>query len=112
MRPTVREPARETPVIDEADVVVLGGGPAGIAAAVAAARMGADTLLIVDVDMPHLNGLEFVRWMRADPNTRKVPVIFMTAFERFQPEATALGADCLLKPLVEKALVELVGRRF
>jgi hypothetical protein len=39
-------------------------------------------------------------------------VIFMTAFERFQPEATALGADCLLKPLVEKALVELVGRRF
>jgi DNA-binding response OmpR family regulator len=83
--------------------------------AVAARRMlvgSTPDLLIVDVDMPHLNGLEFVRWMRADPNTRKVPVIFMTAFERFQPEATALGADCLLKPLVEKALVELVGRRF
>jgi hypothetical protein len=35
-----------TPVIAETDVVVLGGGPAGVAAAVAAARLGADVILI------------------------------------------------------------------
>ncbi len=41
-----REPARELEIIAEAEVVVCGGGPAGCAAALAAARAGADTLLI------------------------------------------------------------------
>ena len=42
----VHEPPRRTPVLARAEVVVLGGGPSGIAAATAAARAGADTLLI------------------------------------------------------------------
>ena len=46
MPATITEPARQTPVIAEADVVVLGGGPAGIAAATAAARTGASTILL------------------------------------------------------------------
>src|SRR5271170_4001901 len=43
---TLSEPSRATPVIGEYEVVVLGGGPAGIAAAVAAGRTGRLTLLI------------------------------------------------------------------
>lgn len=43
---TYREPAREIPVADEADVIVAGGGLAGLVAAVAAARNGAGVLLI------------------------------------------------------------------
>ena len=42
----MREPARNTPVIANVDVAVLGGGPAGFNAAVAAARQGVSTILI------------------------------------------------------------------
>ena len=47
MRPaTVHEPARDVPVLAAPDVLVVGAGPAGIAAACAAARAGAATLLV------------------------------------------------------------------
>jgi len=43
---TVRLPEREIPVVSRPDVVVVGGGPAGISAAVSAARNGASVSLI------------------------------------------------------------------
>ena len=40
------EPKKELPIIRECDVVVIGGGTAGVVAALASARTGADTLLV------------------------------------------------------------------
>jgi hypothetical protein len=51
----VREAARETPVHARCDVLVVGGGPAGTAAAIAAARRGARTILLERHN--HLGGL-------------------------------------------------------
>jgi 2-polyprenyl-6-methoxyphenol hydroxylase-like FAD-dependent oxidoreductase len=52
---TLSEPAREVPVYRNCDVLVVGGGPSGTAAAVAAARTGADVVLLERYN--HLGGL-------------------------------------------------------
>ena len=52
---TIAEPAREIPVFAETDVLVVGGGPAGTAAAIAGARLGAEVLLVERYN--HLGGL-------------------------------------------------------
>lgn len=52
---TWREPARDLPIFAETDVLVVGGGPAGTAAAVSAARLGADVMLLERYN--HLGGL-------------------------------------------------------
>lgn len=43
---TILEVQRQTDVLHEAEVIVVGGGPAGISAALSSARMGAQTILL------------------------------------------------------------------
>ena len=43
---TIREPARTVPVFRDCEVLVVGGGPFGTAAAIAAARAGAEVVLL------------------------------------------------------------------
>ncbi len=52
---TIREPAQDVKVCQEADVVVLGGGPGGVGAAISAARSGAKTILVERYG--HLGGM-------------------------------------------------------
>jgi len=54
-RETVREPARDVPVFTRCDVLVVGGGPAGCAAAASAAQLGACTVLVERYG--HLGGM-------------------------------------------------------
>lgn len=52
---SIVEPAREIPVLENTDVLVIGGGPAGVAASIAASRGGARTILVERYN--HLGGL-------------------------------------------------------
>jgi len=52
---TLKEPARDIPIYRQCDVLVVGGGPSGTAAAVAAARSGAEVVLLERYN--HLGGL-------------------------------------------------------
>jgi hypothetical protein len=89
---TIQEPARDTPVYGSCDVLVVGAGPAGTAAAVAAAREGADVVLIERYG--HLGGLStggLVSWIdrMADWNGELVVAgIGKELVDRCGPDAT------------------------
>jgi two-component system, chemotaxis family, chemotaxis protein CheY len=49
-------------------------------------------LIISDVNMPHMDGFEFVAALREDPDLRAIPVIFMTTGAEFEQRGRQLGA--------------------
>jgi DNA-binding response OmpR family regulator len=65
-------------------------------------------LLIVDVEMPYMNGLELVATMIADQTVPWIPVIFLTGKEGLEDRAEALGAAYLKKPCKTDDLLRLV----
>jgi hypothetical protein len=78
---TITEPERKIPVFAETDVLVIGGGPAGAAAAIAASRAGAETYLVERYN--HLGGLwtgglvlPLLSTHAVDKNNRRKQVIF------------------------------------
>jgi CheY-like chemotaxis protein len=81
--------------------------------AVTAGRMLLEStpdLLIVDVDMPYMDGLEFAATLMADRTIPYIPVVFITAHEQFARQARVLEADCLIKPFLADQLFEVVAR--
>jgi hypothetical protein len=91
---TFREEARDTPIFSETDVLVVGGGPAGTAAAVSAARLGADVTLVERYN--HLGGLStggLVLWIDRMTDWNGVQVISGFARELFErlPKDAVMG---------------------
>jgi PAS domain S-box-containing protein len=83
-------------------------------AALAAVRMHRPDLVLADVMMPGLDGLGLVRALRADPRTRSIPVILLSARagEEARIEGLDAGADdYLYKPFSARELLAQVAAR-
>ncbi len=60
---TIQEPARTTPVLTSVDVVVCGGGTAGVAAALVAARLGLSVAMVEQSAIPGGMVTHCIRWL-------------------------------------------------
>ena len=66
----------------------------GLSALRLAAQHPAPDLILLDVMMPGMDGYEVVGRLRADPATRDIPVIFLTALSRGGRRAARAGTRC------------------
>lgn len=85
------EPAREVPVVRETDVIVCGGGPAGIGAALAAARTGARVQLIEVHGC--LGGVWTAGLLTWIIDTHDKPGILLDLMRRLEERGAGLTAD-------------------
>ncbi len=86
----------------------------GPRAALQAVHDAPPALILMDLNMQGVNGLEVMRYIRRDPTLEKVPVVFVTAEDdpSIQNKVMQAGAlDYLLKPIdfdkLEKVLLGL-----
>lgn len=78
-------------------------------------RQGGIDLVLLDIEMPGLNGIETLDIIRADDNLKDVKVIFLTVMmvARYRQEATRLGAlDFIQKPILPVELAERISKVF
>ncbi len=79
----------------------------GLEALKLATRLHPD-LILLDIEMPEMTGIEACRLLKANPVTAKIPVVIITATDRREESARA-GADGFAqKPIDERAFLELV----
>lgn len=79
--------------------------------ALRAARERVPDLVLTDIMMPGLDGMELLRALRADPRTREVPIILLSARagEESKVEGLEAGADdYLIKPFTARELIARV----
>jgi CheY-like chemotaxis protein len=68
-------------------------------------------LIISDVNMPHMDGFEFIAALKADKSLRDIPVIFLSSMEEGDQRGKALGAvGYLTKPVRSDRLLSLVAQ--
>ena len=82
------------------------------AEAVEWARQYLPDLILMDLQLPDLSGLDATRQLKADPGTRRIPVIAVTAFAMAGDEKRALEHGCdayVAKPIILKDFLNLIA---
>src|SRR5512138_1145031 len=68
-------------------------------------------LIISDINMPHMDGFEFVAALKADKSLPEIPVIFLTSKEEGDYRGKTLGAvGYVTKPVMADKLLRLVAQ--
>jgi two-component system chemotaxis response regulator CheY len=70
-------------------------------------------LIITDINMPDINGLELINFVKKNPNYRETPLFIITTegFEKDRDRGLALGAvEYLVKPFQPQSLEGLLKR--
>jgi len=70
--------------------------------ALSIAQKAKPSLILLDIMMPEIDGYEVCRRLKADENTRQIPIIFITALVDEEDEAKGLGmgaVDYITKPI-------------
>src|SRR5262245_17412122 len=70
-------------------------------------------LVITDVNMPDINGLELIKFVRSNPSYEKTPLIIISTEgrDKDRDRGMSLGANAyLVKPFTPEALLETVHR--
>src|SRR5713226_2615573 len=68
-------------------------------------------LILMDIRLPDLSGLDVTRVLKQDDQTKYIPVIAVTAFAMSGDKAKALGSGCdayISKPVILKNLLRMV----
>ncbi len=63
--------------------------------------------ILIDLDLPGMDGLAIARKLKADPDTRAIHIVAVTGYPEKFPKAAALAAGCdayLLKPINTRKL--------
>ncbi|MBN9063686.1 MAG: two-component system response regulator [Rhizobiales bacterium 65-9] len=79
--------------------------------AVNLARSEKPDLILMDIQLPEVSGLEVTRWLKADEELKKIPVIAITAFAMKGDEERIREGGCeayLSKPISVVKFVETV----
>ena len=102
-----RQIVRDLIATTEYELIEAADGAAGIAAA-AAER---PDLILMDIQMPVLDGYEATRQIKADPNLKSTPIIAVTSYALSGDEAKARAAGCdgyVSKPFSPRQLLARV----
>jgi CheY-like chemotaxis protein len=79
----------------------------------AAVRANRPDAILMDIQLPGTDGLEITRRLKAEPATRAIAVIALTAYAMKGDREKALAAGCddyMTKPIDSRALRDLIAR--
>ena len=91
------------------DLLEANDGEAGVAAA----RRDLPDVIVMDVQLPKLSGLDATRAIRADPGTAKIPIIVVTSFALSGDDKKAMDAGAsayLAKPYSPRQLLDTIRK--